>query len=836
MASTYVNDLRLNEMATGDASGTWGTTTNTNLELIAEAFSYGTEAITTNADTHTTTIADGATDPGRSMFLKYTGALDSACTVTIGPNTVSKLWFIENATTGSQNLVISQGTGANITIPAGDTKIIYADGAGAGGAMVDALASISAVDLKVQDDLTISDDLTFDSDSAVITFGADGDTTLTHTDGTGLTLNSTNKICFNDASQFIQGSSATVLSLGATDEIDLTATAIDINGTVDMSSTLTLAGNADFNGDLDVDGTTNLDVVDIDGAVDMASTLAVTGIVTLTDDLIIGDGKTIGSASDVDAMTIASNGQVTFTQTLIGTDLDISGDVDIDGTLETDNLTIGSAQGSDGQVLTSTGSGVAWEDAAGGASSINDLSDAKTFGTSSIMLGDATTGTISGANYNTAVGIDVFEALTTGDKNTALGFGALTGVTTGNNMVAIGYNALSTASTVEDNVAVGTEALASTNNTRNLGVGYRALTAQSGSSDNIAIGYDALVRQTTGANGNLAIGNYAGRAVVSSASTSQLIAIGHTVASNASAALAGYQNTFIGYNVASGASLAGAFQNTAVGGSTLTDLTIGDHNVAMGYNAGNSITTGGENVFIGSACGEDITTGSQNVAIGRESFMDATTASDCVAVGFQALENATGGSNTSIGYKAGEDVTGGTNNFFVGKGTGVSGSPGGSITTGNNEGVLGNGDVSKINVQVSLTVASDERDKTDFQPLTAGLDFVNALTPYTYYWDKRANYVDWDANPDTDLNSVTHDGTHKEDWMDLGFKAQDVVALEESINHKLSNKTNLVSNQTGDGKQYQLQYEKFVPILVKALQEADDKIDALTARVTALES
>jgi hypothetical protein len=362
------------------------------------------------------------------------------------------------------------------------------------------------------------------------------------------------------------------------------------------------------------------------------------------------------------------------------------------------------------------------------------------------------------------------------------------------------------------------------------------LTAQSGSSDNIAIGYDALVRQTTGANGNLAIGNYAGRAVVNSASTSQLIAIGHTVASNASGALAGYQNTFIGYNVASGASLAGAFQNTAVGGSTLTDLTIGDHNVAMGYNAGNSITTGGENIFIGSACGEDITTGNQNVAIGREAFMDATTASDSVAVGFQALENATGGSNTSIGYKAGEDVTGGTNNFFVGKGTGVSGAPGGSITTGNNEGVLGNGDVSKINVQVSLTVASDERDKTDFQPLTAGLDFVNALTPYTYYWDKRAKYVDWDANPDTDLNSVTHDGTHKEDWMDLGFKAQDVIALEESINHKLSNKTNLVSNQTGDGKQYQLQYEKFVPILVKALQEADDKIDALTARVTALES
>ena len=66
--ATYVNDLRLKEIATGDESGTWGTSTNTNLELIAEAFSFGTEAITTNADTHTTTIADGATDPGSCLL------------------------------------------------------------------------------------------------------------------------------------------------------------------------------------------------------------------------------------------------------------------------------------------------------------------------------------------------------------------------------------------------------------------------------------------------------------------------------------------------------------------------------------------------------------------------------------------------------------------------------------------------------------------------------------------------------------------------------------------------------------------------------------------------
>ena len=135
MASTYVNDLRLNEMATGDASGTWGTVTNTNLELIAEAFSFGTEAITTNADTHTTTVADGATDPGRSMYLKYTGTLDSACTITIGPNTISKLWFIENGTSGSQNIIIKQGSGATVTIASGDTKAIYSNGSGSGAAV-----------------------------------------------------------------------------------------------------------------------------------------------------------------------------------------------------------------------------------------------------------------------------------------------------------------------------------------------------------------------------------------------------------------------------------------------------------------------------------------------------------------------------------------------------------------------------------------------------------------------------------------------------------------------------------------------------------------------------
>ena len=159
MTSTYVNDLRLNEMATGDASGSWGTNTNANLTLIGEALGFGTEAITTNADTHTSTIADGASDPIRAIFIKYTGTLDSTCTITIGPNTVNKFCFIHNATSGSQSIIISQGSGANVTIATGQTKGVYLDGAGSGAAVIDAFATLNVVDLLVDDDLTVTDDL-----------------------------------------------------------------------------------------------------------------------------------------------------------------------------------------------------------------------------------------------------------------------------------------------------------------------------------------------------------------------------------------------------------------------------------------------------------------------------------------------------------------------------------------------------------------------------------------------------------------------------------------------------------------------------------------------------
>jgi len=139
MASTYVNNLRVAEPADGDSG--WGTSTNTSLELIGEALGIGEEGITTNADTHTSTIADGATDPARALHLKYTGTLDSTCTITIAPNTLKRVQIIENATSGSQSIIIKQGSGATITITNGTKRIVYLDGAGSGAAVVDVTAA-----------------------------------------------------------------------------------------------------------------------------------------------------------------------------------------------------------------------------------------------------------------------------------------------------------------------------------------------------------------------------------------------------------------------------------------------------------------------------------------------------------------------------------------------------------------------------------------------------------------------------------------------------------------------------------------------------------------------
>jgi hypothetical protein len=212
VASTYVNNLRLEEMTTGEKSGTWGNITNTNLQLVGQALGYGTRAIA-NASTDNITIADGASDADRSMYLKLTGG-GQACTVTLLPNTSSKMWIMENAT--SYTLTFTQGSGANVAILAGQTKMIFADGLGAG-AVVYELGTIAVQNLSVTG----------------VTSNADGSAAAP-------SLSFTDDI---DTGFYRAGANSIGVVLGGTEELTLNSTkasALDALGSV-MSSTATAA-------------------------------------------------------------------------------------------------------------------------------------------------------------------------------------------------------------------------------------------------------------------------------------------------------------------------------------------------------------------------------------------------------------------------------------------------------------------------------------------------------------------------------------------------------------------------------------------------------------------
>ena len=395
-------------------------------------------------------------------------------------------------------------------------------------------------------------------------------------------------------------------------------------------------------------------------------------------------------------------------------------------------------------------------------------------------------------------------------------FGYLAGediVDTGVDNTYFGHKAGSNNATGDDNTFVGSNAGKGSHgnsHTSNVGVGSDALLAVSTGSYNAVMGNAAAKAMTDGHN-NIAIGN---QALMTSTSAGICVAIGDDAMKNG--------------NVTSAADGA-----VAIGGSALLALTSGAGNTAVGNQAGATINTGGQNTMIGAYAGDATDDGAQNTALGYLA-LSANCGDANTAIGRACLSQATGGANTAMGQSAGGAVTSGSNNLLLGQDAGLAGSPGGAITTGSNEIVLGDENISEAHVQVDWTIASDARDKTDFKALDLGLDFVNALSPVTYKWDKRSKYGD-KTDKDYDLLEQTPDGTHKEDWLDIGFKAQDVVALEMEAGYNKSSKTNLVSSHSEDGKQMGLKYSKFVPILVKAIQEQSNLIEELRNRISVLE-
>ena len=127
MASTYSSSLRLELMATGDQSGTWGDTTNTNLGTLLEQAITGYLSVAQGDVANLTlTTVNGGSDQARNAIVNVTGALTANRNVVV--QTANKLYLIKNATTGGFSIVVKTAAGTGVTIVNGASRLVYSDG------------------------------------------------------------------------------------------------------------------------------------------------------------------------------------------------------------------------------------------------------------------------------------------------------------------------------------------------------------------------------------------------------------------------------------------------------------------------------------------------------------------------------------------------------------------------------------------------------------------------------------------------------------------------------------------------------------------------------------
>jgi len=237
MASSYTTSFGIEKIGSGEQSGAWGDTTNHNLDILDRIASY--KAVGLSGSTHTLTVREASPGSGTENLqdgmyrvIKFTGALGANNTVTVAPNTTSAFFIIINATTdsgssGPYSVILTQGSGANITVANGKSAVVYMDGAGSGAAVIDALSDLQIATLTASGDVTASG-----------TFNALGDTAASdkaamgYTAAEGLILTgqgSTNDVTIkNDADADV----ITIATGGTSVDIvgDVTASTVQADG------------------------------------------------------------------------------------------------------------------------------------------------------------------------------------------------------------------------------------------------------------------------------------------------------------------------------------------------------------------------------------------------------------------------------------------------------------------------------------------------------------------------------------------------------------------------------------------------------------------------------
>ena len=294
-----------------------------NLVTDVEGLETGTKAFSSITATTSSSTFINVLEDGNIVF---EGATDDAfeTTLTVADPTADRtITFPDSSGTvfvsGTGGLTVSDGGNIGSDSDPDAISISSAGVVAFSASTANTNASDGAVTIAggvgIAADLSVGDDLRLISDSAVLSFGADSDTTLTHTDGSGLTINSTNKIMFRDSALFINSSTDGQLDIDADTEVEITATTIDINGAVEISGTTTQTGVSTsaakdiFNASLSVkNGSTSAGFIeffeDSDNGTNKVTLIgpASTSDVTLTLGTATG---TIATTDDATALAIA---------------------------------------------------------------------------------------------------------------------------------------------------------------------------------------------------------------------------------------------------------------------------------------------------------------------------------------------------------------------------------------------------------------------------------------------------------------------------------------------------------------------------------------------------
>ena len=272
-------------------------------------------------------------------------------------------------------------------------------------------------------------------------------------------------------------------------------------------------------------------------------------------------------------------------------------------------------------------------------------------------------------------------------------------------------------------------------------------------------------------------------------------------------------NTVLGIDA--GIALTSGTKNTFFGNDAGKSITTGQRNTIIGMQAGDANSTGNRNVFIGNAAGGSSSDGGENTIIGTFAFGSATRDTGTVGIGAGVLGNQNAGFlagyNTAIGHYAGSSITTGQNNTIIGRQADAS------SATVSNEITLGNSSITALRCAVtSITSLSDERDKSDIKDLEYGLAFIDALQPREFVWDNRPEIrkqYDEEGN-ETEVEFYSSNKGKK----DFGFIAQEVRELDNDT-------LRLVYAENED--KLEMSYGKLVPILVKAIQELKEEVELL---------